>query len=242
MSRPWKEESTLREAYLNLGTQSKVAEKFGCGDATVSRWMKKFNIDVNRPTGEDSKQWKERVTKSCEQCGSDVTRLECEFRKKTLCDQECYSKWKSENWNGESHPKWSQKTVSCSQCERDIEIHNYRKAENHFCTHECRGKWISENNVGPDHPRWKEENGKYYGSNWQNYKRKVRNRDEDVCQRCGSEGGKRVPDVHHIEPVASFEEPNHAHFMDNLIQLCRSCHHKIEKHSPEKQRQILNLN
>jgi predicted HNH restriction endonuclease len=59
-------------------------------------------------------------------------------------------------------------------------------------------------------------------------RRKVRSRDE-VCQKCGSDGSDRLLDVHHIDPIRTFEKPEEANTMDNLILLCRSCHRAVEE-------------
>jgi hypothetical protein len=63
---------------------------------------------------------------------------------------------------------------------------------------------------------------------------------DNECQLCGrsDDGEGRVPDVHHIEPVRSFETEDAAHEPDNLIQLCRSCHVQMEQLKPERQRAI----
>jgi len=37
------------------------------------------------------------------------------------------------------------------------------------------------------------------------------------------------PDVHHIKPFRTFDEPTEAHDLDNLIALCRSCHRNAEE-------------
>jgi hypothetical protein len=58
-------------------------------------------------TGEDCWVWEERVTRSCEWCGDEVTRRpgypECEH---TFCDLECYGSWLSARRSGEDHPQW----------------------------------------------------------------------------------------------------------------------------------------
>jgi len=44
---PWQDEETLRQLYVEEGmSQPQIAEKFGCSNKTISRWMKKFDIKV----------------------------------------------------------------------------------------------------------------------------------------------------------------------------------------------------
>ena len=38
----------LNDAYLELGTQEKVGERFGLDQSTVQRWMKDLGIRANR--------------------------------------------------------------------------------------------------------------------------------------------------------------------------------------------------
>jgi 5-methylcytosine-specific restriction endonuclease McrA len=37
------------------------------------------------------------------------------------------------------------------------------------------------------------------------------------------------PDVHHRTPVRSFDIPEDAHSLDNVVTLCRSCHRNVEE-------------
>ncbi|WP_204960087.1 HNH endonuclease [Salinigranum salinum] len=64
-----------------------------------------------------------------------------------------------------------------------------------------------------------------------------------ICGATREELG-RNPDVHHIIPVRRYIESERfsredAHFLENLVSLCSSCHRKAEfgKISPEQLRQ-----
>jgi len=50
------------------------------------------------------------------------------------------------------------------------------------------------------------------------------------CQSCGiqEESLDRKLDVHHIEPVRSFDNAENAHTFDNLVAVCHDCHMAIE--------------
>jgi DEAD/DEAH box helicase domain-containing protein len=74
---------------------------------------------------------------------------------------------------------------------------------------------------------WKYEPNKY-GSNWEKQKKRVRERDNHICQVCGVLERDRAHDVHHKVPFRSFASYKEANHMRNLITLCRSCHQRAE--------------
>ena len=75
-----------------------------------------------------------------------------------------------------------------------------------------------------------------YGPNWQEQRRRVRERDHFRCKQCGApERGGREHDVHHLVPFRTFgyvagrnDAYLEANRLDNLILVCRSCHQRIE--------------
>jgi transposase len=52
---PWRNEETLRRLYQDEGmSQQEIAERLGCSQRTVWRWMERYDIQVrqtNKPTG-----------------------------------------------------------------------------------------------------------------------------------------------------------------------------------------------
>lgn len=60
-------------------------------------------------------------------------------------------------------------------------------------------------------------------------KRLVLERDEFSCRRCGAskEDLRRNPDVYHRVPVRTFENPDDAHTLDNVVSLCPACHTQV---------------
>ncbi|MFB6269014.1 MAG: HNH endonuclease [Halobacterium sp.] len=122
--------------------------------------------------------------------------------------------------------------VPCDYCGATLERHPSRvdsTSYGEFCDLECYGEWLSENVVGSSHHQW--EGGTIpYGASWWRVRRAAWERDDYECQRCGAgraEIGRR-PDVHHVEPVRSFDDPAEAHRLDNVVCLCRSCHRLVE--------------
>lgn len=98
-----------------------------------------------------------------------------------------------------------------------------------YCSLSCMGQWRSENVVGEDHHNYL-GGPQTYGENWWEKKKECLERDGHECQKCGK--GKEElgqnPDVHHIQKVRSFEVPENANDLENLICLCRVCHFEVE--------------
>lgn len=133
----------------------------------------------------------------------------------------------------ENYPgKEERVTVECRSCGTDLQVRQAQledQKRGFFCALECYGAWLSENVVGPDHHQW--EGGPIeYGRKWWRIRRQALERDGYECQHCGIDKGAlgRNPDVHHVRPVRSFERPEDAHTMENVVSLCRSCHRRAE--------------
>ena len=72
----------------------------------------------------------------------------------------------------------------------------------------------------------------YYGPNWKSIRKKVRERDNFTCQRCGiteKKLGHALP-VHHIIPLRKFDSWKEANVFSNLVSLCPKCHGTVEQH------------
>jgi DEAD/DEAH box helicase domain-containing protein len=75
-----------------------------------------------------------------------------------------------------------------------------------------------------------------YGPNWDEQRRRVRERDHYRCRNCGrAETPGREHDVHHVLPFRTFDyrpglNENYlaANALANLITLCPECHHQLE--------------
>ncbi|MCB0072092.1 MAG: DEAD/DEAH box helicase [Caldilineaceae bacterium] len=75
-----------------------------------------------------------------------------------------------------------------------------------------------------------------YGPNWQEVRAQVRARDGYRCAQCGApEPPGRQHDVHHLVPFRTFgyvagvnENYRLANRPENLMLLCRACHHRLE--------------
>ncbi|QLH80965.1 HNH endonuclease [Halosimplex pelagicum] len=63
--------------------------------------------------------------------------------------------------------------------------------------------------------------GAYTGEKWAVARSAALARDNGRCQDCGSEDDLHV---HHIKPVREFDVPADAHYVENLVVLCKYCH------------------
>lgn len=142
--------------------------------------------------------------------------------------------WAYDHWNEKDTPWRDEETLrkACRESDSVTEVSEKLNGER-----ETISRWMDKHEI--DIEFWG-DGGKYtspYPGNWRNIAKRARERDEE-CLRCGI-NPDRTLSVHHIIPVRAFDDPENAHFLENLITLCRSCHRKVE-HIPEaKQREIL---
>ena len=122
-------------------------------------------------------------------------------------------------------------TRSCDYCGDEIEVLacNRRYGIGRFCSRECLSTWMSETRRGSNHHAWEGGTTPYFG-NWCRARKKTLERDGHRCQICerGPDDLGQKPDVHHIEPLRTFEDPQEAHYLANLVALCRACHQRVE--------------
>lgn len=168
----------------------------------------------------------------CDDGTKELYPSEREERDRVFCSTECRSEWMSETQSGEGNPRYDRTTVECDVCgvTKEMWPSQAEEYDHHFCSDECEGEWRSNLFSGENNPVWAGGYAPYYGSDWNSKREEVVERDGDECRVCGitaDELGKSV-DVHHIEPVSSFDDPNKAHSLDNMIQLCPTCHVQAE--------------
>ncbi|WP_425499311.1 HNH endonuclease [Natronosalvus caseinilyticus] len=126
-------------------------------------------------------------------------------------------------------------STTCAFCESELEVYPSRVKANErgvFCGRTCYGNWLSETVVGENHHQW--EGGPIpYGRTWWKIRRRALERDDYRCQACGrdNEAIGRNPDVHHVIPVRTFDDPEDAYTLDNVVSLCRRCHRLAEEGS-----------
>ncbi|WP_254522917.1 HNH endonuclease [Natrinema caseinilyticum] len=203
----------------------------GCGiDFYDPKARREYCDDCNPNGGENNGNWKDATeTSKCRSCGSTFS-----FYPSSKDGVYCADCVEAADGLLPDNPstKGERVTVGCRSCGSDLEVRPARLDEQKrgfFCDLECYGEWLSENVVGPDHHQW--EGGPIeYGRTWWRIRRRALERDRYECQHCGKGRAEleRNPDVHHLQPVRSFENPEDAHTMTNVVSLCRSCHRRAE--------------
>lgn len=186
----------------------------------------------------------------CEYCGDEFKRRKCEVESnnKNFCSSECNTKYQID-LPPEEHDCYEggEVDVDCAYCGEVGTKSVYRKRaetqDRFFCDAECLGKYNSKRYSGENNPNYKggdwEHN--YRGEDWAIYRNKVRQRDNNTCQNCNKSKDDlgQYPDCHHIIPERRFKERNDAHYMENLVLLCRTCHNIFDNLSVKKQRERL---
>lgn len=164
----------------------------------------------------------------CAQCGESVWRKTSQYDK-AFCSDKCRDGWQSENWSGEDNPAYSGSriTIKCEWCGSNFDVWEAELERRRFCSMDCVSKWKSENWTGEQSPAYTGYSDDY-GDGWYRQRRKTREKYDGICQLCGVEQSDRKHDVHHIVPVAEFDDPSDAHGLENLTLLCRSCHQTVE--------------
>lgn len=179
----------------------------------------------------------------CETCGSNFEYYPSD--KEGIYCEKCV---KENNWQkgrkitGKDNPRWngggsSLEEAECSNCSKGIKVEKYRLKvfSNVFCNRECMGKWKSKNITGENHHHWKGGGNQNYGEGWTKARNEAFDRDRGECQVCGVEDSEyKTLEVHHKIPVDKFDESKDAHYMENLITLCKSCHRIAEYNTMEE--------
>ena len=146
----------------------------------------------------------------------------CGVTKQTINNWTTKFGFSKDSWNsGESNPVYGGHDEETRR-----KISEARRGHSH--SKETREK-ISESQLGENNHRWNPDATGYYGKDWDSVRSDVIERDE-VCQLCEHDGSEHRMDVHHIEPLHTFESPEEANTLDNLILLCWPCHRDVEYH------------
>lgn len=186
-----------------------------------------------------------RVYMICNICGKTYWVHKSRENKSKFCSMECY---RESRRTGQKH------NCVCSNKNCNNTFYKapslQKKHKWNFCSYECMGVVYRKSGAfsGENAPAYVGLYGnrkkKYYGPNWLEQRRKVRERDNYTCQLCGiteEEYGKELS-VHHKIPFVIFVNYEEANDLDNLESLCEPCHrivHSGDNH-PSKFREIYN--
>jgi len=132
--------------------------------------------------------------------------------------------------------------LTCEWCEETYRVPpSAADRGSRFCSRECQTNMQSVENsgencylhgvTGEDHPKYTGHED-YYGGNWEEKRSEAIKRDGYECVICGigqdehREAHGCDLHVHHIDPIATFDTPEEANTIENLLTLCRP-HHAI---------------
>lgn len=215
-----------------------------CGAKFNSSYEKKYCSDACRRRntsyeGTSNPNYNGGKTQgNCEFCGT-----EFEYYPSAKKGRFCPECVQTRNWQrppsatGTDNPRWNggKRPVDCIVCGTTVERYPSNIGSVTVCSENCRGAWLSTEFSGPGHPNWKGGTNLSYGAGWSDVRERALSRDGHQCVTCETTRDElgRNPDVHHIIPVRWFiDSDNHeredAHFIENVVTLCPSCHRKAE--------------
>lgn len=150
------------------------------------------------------------------------------------------SDWRTvpEPHKGENNPRWNggKRKLTCHHCGTIFERYPSNiESDRVFCSKDCQSAWLSYAFEGENHPNWKGGVHQEYNRGWYRAKTATLERDDNTCAICETIANThdRNLDVHHIIPVRLFmasddHDAADAHFPDNLITLCVTCHRRAD--------------
>ena len=163
--------------------------------------------------------FRNRTETECKQCGETFKHVASKDR--VFCGAACQGEHERDLDESE-----------CGYC-GDVFEHVPAK-DRRFCSYDCMGAWRAENTTGDNNPAWKGGHAEYYGNNWHQQRRRRLEHDAHECVVCGitedehREQVGRSLDVHHIRPLRTFEDPEDANVLRNLVTMCKPCHGRWE--------------
>ena len=176
-----------------------------------------------------------RVSVECSYCGANMERMPCRIKdyENMYCNNECRTKHLRESGmrEGKNNPVYNSVSLECVQCGDDFTVPvSIAEQGRKCCSKECGYEYKSETYRGENNWNYKGYAKATYGDRWQEVRNEVRKRDDYECQDCGVKENAldRELDVHHIIPLRTFDTPEQANKLDNLLSLCQSCHSKWE--------------
>ncbi|MGV9142231.1 MAG: HNH endonuclease [Promethearchaeota archaeon] len=189
----YQNEDWLREKYIEEEMyQREIADMISVSKTTICRWLKIFGIEKDNI---------KKIQVTCDFCNKTISKYPKRIKRNNhnFCSKECEMKWKSENKSGKDSWNYKKIIVECKYCKENFEVAPYydKRTKRNFCSQECFGKWLSEEKRGPKHPNWKGGKGAtYYGPNWQEQRKKILERDNYTCQKCGKTNDEVTLDIH----------------------------------------------
>lgn len=234
---PWRDCETLRWANTKFDTDAEAGACLGCSRSEIGKRLNQYDIrkELWKDGGVLERLYNEKGLSQSQiagRFGVDGDTVGQWLKRHSIGDHSCPTcgdKFPSERGLKIHHTNKHDETiagvvVTCDSCGASFRKYPSNVNENggNYCDHDCH----PGSRPGRKNPNWKGGHKLYYGENWLEQRQKALERDGYTCQSCGHNpgDGQRDLDVHHIRPLRTFDKPDDANALDNLVSLCRSCH------------------
>lgn len=175
------------------------------------------------------------VNTKCSFCNKDISLKKSRITKHNFCNAECMKKF----FVKENHMGWigGEIKIKCLICNKEFTACNARVSNGNgrFCSQKCYGKWRKENIVGDKCSSWRggttaQSHIERTTVDYVEWRKKVFERDNYICKKCGISGSKSYLNAHHVIPFSV--DKSLMYDVTNGITLCKKCHlllHKKQK-------------
>lgn len=193
----------------------------GCDSAFYDpKSRRSFCDDCNPNAGENNGNWKDaKESAECRICGKSFEYYPTD--KEGVFCSDCVAN--ADEFLGTTYAESvdaERVERECEQCGTEMVVlkSDRKRGRGRFCSETCLHIWMTL------------EEAPTYNRPWRSVRRRALERDDFSCQNCGTSKAElgQNPDVHHIEPVRTFDNHDEAHRLENVICLCKSCHISIE--------------
>jgi len=254
--RKYRNEDWLRKQYSGKQlVANEIAEKCGCSERTIQRWLKRHEIE-RRPGGSIVSESKIEYPKLRDKDWIQSEYVEkgkscVDIAKGVGCSKSSVQKWLdkhniSTTTNKQKTPEKLKDEEWLREQYVQKEETGYRIADKLECSQTTVYSWIRKHGIeqqyngkvsGENH-WWYSGGSKPYGKGWNVRKREnVRKRDCYTCQdpKCTISQQEHLDQydeklhVHHLRKARDVDDPAERNAKENLITLCRDCHRRWEK-------------
>lgn len=204
-SENYRDEEWLRTQYVGEKKSAyKIADECGVSSSTIQHFLEKYDIQ----------------TRSRDESA-------------TLRNGE--RKYHDEEWMRVKYVEEGLSTIQMAElCDVDASVVNYWLDKHGIGARSFSEAQANREQSGEDNPAWNGGRPDYYGENWEEMRTAALERDGGECVVCGmsrnehrDKYGKDIH-VHHIQPIATFENPEEANELQNLVTLCYAHHREWE--------------
>lgn len=207
------------EEYLQDNiTIAEMAEKLGVAKRTVGRWLKKYDLHINRKK-------KQAISLICVQCGIDFIRdlsaINHNKSKNIFCSKSC-----ANTHSNHITPKRKLQKTYCKYCFGLLERESY-KDQRTVCQicNPTIVNWSTVTYAEVKDARRYQRNSRIRTLARKNY---LKSDLPKYCQNCGYD---KHFEVCHIKDISSFVDTvmvTEINSLDNLIALCPNCHREFD--------------